>query len=62
VDLRLLSFFQEIEANVGTTLRAVYRLVPFEACPGDDVAANPSCLGVNGDRGFMYYVLVGSGF
>jgi hypothetical protein len=62
LDIRLLTFFQEIESNVGTTLRAAYRLVPFTACPGDDPQQNPACLGVDGERGFLFYLIVGGGY
>lgn len=61
-DLRFLSFFQEGDANVGTTLRVAYRAVPFVACPDANVAEDPRCLGVDGQRGLMYYVLLGGGF
>jgi hypothetical protein len=61
-DLRLWNFFQEVDTNVGATLRAVYRLVPFTACPEEDVRENPSCLGVNADPGPMFYFLLGGGF
>lgn len=61
-DLRLLSFFHEIDANVGTTLRVAYRAVPFSACPEGDATVDPSCLGVNGSRGLVYYLMLGSGF
>ena len=59
-DLRLFSFFQEVESNMGTTLRLVYRAVPFARCPtGPDSA---ECPGPNGRRGFMGYVMIGAGF
>jgi hypothetical protein len=59
-DLRLFSFLQEVETNVGTTLRLVYRAVPFATCPTG--AADPTCPGVNGRRGLMGYVMIGAGF
>jgi hypothetical protein len=62
VDLRLLSFFHEVESNVGTTFRVAYRAVPFTACPDADVQLEPSCLGVNGARGLVYYLMLGAGF
>ena len=61
-DLRLLSFFQEIDANVGTTFRVAYRALPFLECPDGDRSVDPACLGVNGNRGFVYYLMLGSGF
>lgn len=60
VDIRLGHFIQQVETNVGTTLRAVYRLVPFSRCP--DGSRDKSCLGPDGDRGFMFYFIVGGGF
>ena len=59
-DLRIGNFFQEIETNVGTTLRAVYRVVPFSRCP--DTQPDPECLDVAGERGFLFYAIVGGGF
>jgi hypothetical protein len=57
-DLRLFSFFQEIDANMGTTLRLVYRAVPFARCPaGDDV-----CFDVDGRYGLRAYLMFGAGF
>ncbi len=57
-DLRLFSFFQEIDANMGTTLRVVYRAVPFARCPaGDEV-----CFGVDGRYGLRAYLMFGAGF
>jgi hypothetical protein len=60
LDLRIGNFFQEAETNVGATLRAVYRLVPFARCPDRD--PQPSCLAIDGQRGFMFYAIVGGGF
>jgi hypothetical protein len=62
IDLRIGNFFQEIETNVGTTLRAVYRIVPFRDCPDSDPDADPHCLDIAGERGFMFYAIVGGGF
>jgi len=59
-DLRLGNFFQEVEANVGTTLRVVYRVVPFASCP--DRQPQDDCLDVTGSRGFMFYAMMGGGF
>ncbi|HET6334572.1 MAG TPA: hypothetical protein VFG30_15220 [Polyangiales bacterium] len=59
-DLRLGHFIQQVESNVGTTLRLVYRLVPFSTC--SDGSRNRSCIGPNGERGFMFYFIVGGGF
>jgi len=59
-DLRIGNFFQEIETNVGTTLRAAYRIVPFSRCP--DAQPDPRCLEVAGERGFLFYAIVGGGF
>ncbi|MDD9936311.1 MAG: hypothetical protein OXT09_22050 [Myxococcales bacterium] len=61
-DLRLLNFFQELETNVGTTLRVAYRLVPLTECEGEDVREDPGCLDGNGDHGPIYYLIVGGGF
>jgi hypothetical protein len=58
-DLRLLSFFQEVESNMGTTLRLVYRAVPFQTCPTGP--NDPSCV-INGRRGLMGYLMIGAGF
>jgi hypothetical protein len=62
VDLRFGHFFQELDANFGTTLRAAYRLIPFSACPYDDVNANPNCLDDGGRRALSGYLMVGGGF
>jgi hypothetical protein len=62
VDLRLGHFLQELETNVGTTLRVVYRLIPFSACPDEDVNEDRSCLGPDGERGLLFYAMVGGGF
>jgi hypothetical protein len=62
VDLRIGNFFQEIETNVGATLRAVYRIVPFRDCPDHDPNADPHCLDIAGERGFMFYAIIGGGF
>jgi hypothetical protein len=59
-DIRLGHFIQQVESNVGTTLRVVYRVVPFATCP--DGSREKSCLGPNGSRGFMFYFIVGGGF
>lgn len=59
-DLRLGHFIQQVESNVGSTLRVVYRLVPFTRCADGSRAA--SCIGPNGSRGFMFYFIVGGGF
>jgi hypothetical protein len=59
-DLRLGHFIQQVESNVGTTMRLVYRLVPFSTCP--DGSRNRNCLGPNGSRGFMFYFIAGGGF
>jgi hypothetical protein len=61
VDLRLGHFLQQVETNVGTTLRLVYRLVPFSRCPGQS-SREPSCRGPDGERGVMFYFIVGGGF
>jgi hypothetical protein len=61
IDLRLGHFLQQVESNVGTTLRAVYRLVPFSHCPGQS-SRELSCRGPDGERGFMFYFIVGGGF
>ena len=60
--LNLLIQLQEIDANVGTTLRVAYRLMPFLRCTDGDETVDPTCLGVNGSRGFVYYLMLGSGF
>ena len=60
-DLRLGHFLQQVESNVGTTLRMVYRLVPFSRCPGTS-SREASCRGIDGERGFMFYFIVGGGF
>lgn len=57
-DLRFYSFLQEVEANVGTTVRVAYRAIPFATCPPDA----PDCLRINGRPGLMYYLIVGGGF
>jgi hypothetical protein len=62
IDLRIGNFFQEIETNVGTTLRLVYRIVPFARCPDNDPNADPHCLDIAGERGLMFYAIVGGGF
>jgi hypothetical protein len=62
VDLRLLTFFQGQETNVGTTFRAVYRAIPFASCPDPASAADPECLRINGEVGPMFYVMLGAGF
>ncbi len=62
VDLRLLTFFQGQETNVGTTFRAVYRAIPFASCPDPASAADPECLRINGKVGPMFYVMLGAGF
>jgi hypothetical protein len=62
VDIRLGHFIQEIEANVGTTLRAVYRLVPFSACPDESGKRDASCLGPDGKRALSFFFIVGGGF
>ncbi len=62
IDMRLGHFLQEIETNVGTTLRMVYRLVPFSECASGDVSQDRSCLGIDGERGLMFYFIVGGGF
>jgi hypothetical protein len=59
-DVRLFSFFQEVESNMGTTLRLAYRAVPFARCPSGPASAD--CPGVNGRRGLMGYVMIGAGF
>jgi hypothetical protein len=58
-DLRLFTFFQEVESNFGTTLRLAYRLVPFQNCPGGE--ADPNCA-LNSRRGVMGYLMIGAGF
>ncbi|HLV65479.1 MAG TPA: hypothetical protein VKY73_06690 [Polyangiaceae bacterium] len=58
LDLRFYSFLQEVEANVGTTMRVVYRAIPFATCPADA----PDCLRVNGRPGLVYYLILGGGF
>jgi hypothetical protein len=60
LDLRLGHFIQQVEANVGTTLRVAYRLVPFSTCPNG--SHDRSCIGPNADRGLMFYFIVGGGF
>lgn len=60
MDIRLGHFLQSVEANVGTTLRAVYRLVPFTRCP--DGSRSQACLGPDSTRGFKFYFIVGGGF
>lgn len=62
IDIRLGHFIQQIESNVGTTLRAVYRLVPFSACPDGSGKDDASCLGPDGKRAISFYFLVGGGF
>ena len=62
VDLRLGHYFQELNANFGTTIRAAYRLVPFSSCPYDDVTENPACLDDGGRRALSLYLMVGGGF
>jgi hypothetical protein len=62
LDLRLLTFFQGQETNVGTTFRAVYRAIPFARCPDPASAADPECLRINGKAGPMFYVMLGAGF
>ncbi|MDH5675839.1 MAG: basic secretory family protein [Myxococcales bacterium] len=62
LDLRLLTFFQQLETNVGTTLRMVYRVVPLTRCPGQNVEEDPGCLGDNGAPGMSYFLIVGGGF
>lgn len=59
-DLRLGNFFQEAETNVGTTLRVVYRVVPFGSCPDRD--PQDDCLEITGSRGLLFYAMVGAGF
>jgi hypothetical protein len=58
-DLRLFSFFQEVETNMGTTMRLAYRVIPFQNCPGG--TDDPNCR-VNARRGFMGYFMIGAGF
>jgi hypothetical protein len=62
VDVRVLTFLQGQETNVGTTFRAVYRAVPFSTCPDPASAADPECLRVNGEAGAMFYLMLGAGF
>lgn len=62
VDLRLLTFLQGQETNIGTTFRAVYRAIPFSKCPDPANAADPECLRINGKPGPMFYVMLGAGF
>ena len=62
VDIRLGHFFQQLDGNVGTTLRAVYRIVPFDRCPDETDEPAPDCPGPDGDRGFLFYFLLGGGF
>jgi hypothetical protein len=59
-DIRIGNFFQEIETNVGTTLRAVYRVVPFSSCP--DRNPQDDCLEITGERGLLLYLMIGAGF
>jgi hypothetical protein len=59
-DLRLGHFIQQVESNVGTTLRLVYRVVPFSACA--DGSRDRTCIGPNGSRGLLFYFIVGGGF
>jgi hypothetical protein len=60
LDVRIGNFWQEVETNIGTTLRAVYRAVPFTRCP--DTPPAPNCLDIDGKPGFMFYAIVGGGF
>jgi hypothetical protein len=62
LDIRLGHFIQSVEANVGTTLRAVYRLVPFSQCPDGSGSSAASCLGPDGERALTLYFIVGGGF
>lgn len=62
LDVRLLTFLQGQETNVGTTFRAVYRAIPFAKCPDPASAGDPECLRINGKPGPMFYAMVGAGF
>jgi hypothetical protein len=62
LDIRLGHFIQSVEANVGTTLRAVYRLVPFSRCVDATNASDGACFDPNNARGFMFYFIIGGGF
>ncbi|HKU36883.1 MAG TPA: hypothetical protein VJR89_02015, partial [Polyangiales bacterium] len=60
-DLRLGHFLQQVESNVGTTLRVVYRLVPFSRCPTSG-SRDLACRGLDGQNGFTFYFIFGGGF